>query len=120
MIDDKLKIQVKERHDIIHVPNGKFIYDFVAEHQNYTNYGLIFDVKRTNNITNYRYQVLYNSTTHFNSTERHSLSMRIVSIARGLDEAIGMYFFLYLFIKKIDQKFIQYLFKILLKYYIFN
>eukprot|EP00833_Pecoramyces_ruminatium_P015273 jgi/Orpsp1_1/1189305/evm.model.d7180000071000.1 len=85
---DKLKIEIKERHDIIHVPNGKFIYDFVAEHQNYTNYGLIFDIKKDNDLTNYRYQVLYNSTAHYNNTERHSLSMRIVSIARGLDEAI--------------------------------
>ncbi|KAG4092371.1 hypothetical protein H8356DRAFT_1050126 [Neocallimastix lanati (nom. inval.)] len=89
--NDKLKIQVKERHDVIHVPNGKFIYDYVAEHQNYTNYGLIFDIKNTNGVTNYRYQVLYNSTAHFNSTERHSLSMRIVSVARGLDEAIVKY-----------------------------
>eukprot|EP00833_Pecoramyces_ruminatium_P011735 jgi/Orpsp1_1/1185767/evm.model.c7180000095152.1 len=88
---DKLNIEVKERHDIIHVPNGKFIYDFVAEHQNYTNYGLIFDIKKDNDLTNYRYQVLYNSTAHYNNTERHSLSMRIVSIARGLDEAIVKY-----------------------------
>ncbi|OUM56699.1 hypothetical protein PIROE2DRAFT_18572, partial [Piromyces sp. E2] len=88
---NKLKVQIKERHDIIHVPNGKFIYDYVAEHQNTTNYGLIFDIKNTNGLTNYRYQVLYNSTTHFNSTERHSLSMRIASIARGLDEAIVKY-----------------------------
>jgi len=89
--NDKLKTEVKERHDIIHVPNGKFIYDYVAKHQNYTNYGLIFDIKNTTGVTNYRYQVLYNSTLHFNSTERHSLSMRIVSIARGLDEAIVKY-----------------------------
>ncbi|OUM56123.1 hypothetical protein PIROE2DRAFT_19417 [Piromyces sp. E2] len=88
---NKLKVQIKERHDIIHVPNGKFIYDYVAEHQNTTNYGVIFDIKNTNGLTNYRYQVLYNSTTHFNSTERHSLSMRIASIARGLDEAIVKY-----------------------------
>eukprot|EP00833_Pecoramyces_ruminatium_P003759 jgi/Orpsp1_1/1177791/evm.model.c7180000062857.1 len=88
---DKLNIEVKERHDIIHVPNGKFIYDFVAEHQNYTNYGLIFDIKKDKDLTNYRYQVLYNSTAHYNNTERHSLSMRIVSIARGLDEAIVKY-----------------------------
>ncbi|ORX75187.1 hypothetical protein BCR32DRAFT_225276 [Anaeromyces robustus] len=88
---DKLKIEIKEKHDIIHVPNSKFIYDYVATHQNYTNYGLIFDIKNTNGVTNYRYQVLYNSTNHYNSTERHSLSMRIVSVARGLDEAIAKY-----------------------------
>jgi len=89
--NDKLNLEIKEKHDIIHVPNGKFIYDYVAEHQNYTNYGLIFDIKNSNGVTNYRYQVLYNSTLHYNKTERHSLSMKIVSLTRGLDEAIVKY-----------------------------
>ncbi|ORX80160.1 hypothetical protein BCR32DRAFT_261302 [Anaeromyces robustus] len=87
--NDKLNIEVKEKHSIIHVPNGKFIYDYVAQHQNTTNYGLIFDIKNSNGTTNYRYQVLYNSTAHFNSTD--SLNTKIASLARGLDEAIVKY-----------------------------
>jgi len=87
--NDKLKIEVKERHNIVHVPNGKFIYDYVAEHNNSTNYGLIFDIKNSDGITNYRYQVLYNSTAHFNISD--SFSTKIVGVARGLDEAIVKY-----------------------------
>ncbi|ORX68901.1 P-loop containing nucleoside triphosphate hydrolase protein [Anaeromyces robustus] len=86
MKDDKLKYEIKERHNIIHVPNGDFIYNYVTEHQNSTRFGLVFDIKKDQGTTNYRYQVLYNSTANFNGTD--SYSTHIVSIARGIDEAI--------------------------------
>ncbi|ORX81187.1 hypothetical protein BCR32DRAFT_13526, partial [Anaeromyces robustus] len=64
--DDKLNYDIKERHDIIHVPNSDFIYNYVLNHQNKTNFGLVFDIKKDNDITNYRYQVWFNSTANYN------------------------------------------------------
>jgi len=88
--NDKLNYKINERHDIIHVPNGNFIYDYVTEHQNSTRYGVIFDVKKDKGVTNYRYQVLYNTTANFNQTTS-PYSLNLASLARGIDEAIVQY-----------------------------
>jgi len=86
---EHLNYDVKEKHDIIHVPNSDFMYNYVLNHQNITQYGIVFDVKRDNNLTNYRYQVWFNSTSNYNKTD--SYSSKIASIARGIDEAIVQY-----------------------------
>lgn len=86
---DKLNTDIKERHDIIHVPNSNFIHDYALNHQNITHYGIVFDIKQDNGITNYRYQVWYNSTLNFNKTD--SYSSNVASVARGIDEAIIQY-----------------------------
>jgi len=88
-IEDKLNTDIKERHDIIHVPNSNFIHDYALNHQNITHYGIVFDIKQDNGITNYRYQVWYNSTLNFNKTD--SYSSNVASVARGIDEAISKF-----------------------------
>lgn len=88
--DTKLNTEVKERHDIVHVPNSNFIYNYSLMHHNFTHFGVVFDIKReTNGATNFRYQVWYNATLHQNDTD--SFGSRVLSVARGLDEAIMTY-----------------------------
>jgi len=76
---DKLKYNVTKKYDIIHVPNSNFIYNYTLSHQNITNFGIVFDIKKDSDVTNYRYQVWHNSTFEFNST---------ITLSRGIDEAI--------------------------------
>jgi len=87
--NDKLDYNIEKRHDIVHVPNSGFIYNYALNHQNITNFGVVFDVKKEANITNYRYQVWFNSTLNYNKTD--VFGTRIASVARGIDEAIIKY-----------------------------
>jgi len=87
--NDKLNHDIKEKHDIIHVPNSDFMYNYVLNHQNKTNFGLIFDIKKDNTYTNYRYQIWFNSTTNYNQTD--SYNTVVAGLARGIDEAIVQY-----------------------------
>jgi len=75
-----LKFNVTKKYDIVHVPNSNFIYNYTFNHQNITNYGIVFDIKKDSDVTNYRYQIWHNATFEFNST---------VTISRGIDEAIS-------------------------------
>ncbi|ORX83600.1 hypothetical protein BCR32DRAFT_291916 [Anaeromyces robustus] len=84
--NDKLNFDIKERHNIIHVPNSDFIYNYSLNHQNITHFGIVFDIKNTTNTTNYRYQLWYNATLNYNSTD--PFGSRVASVARGMDEAI--------------------------------
>jgi len=83
---EKLNYEIKEKHDIIHVPNSNFIYNYALNHQNITNFGIVFDIAKENNITNYRYQLWYNSTLNYNKTD--PFGSRVASVSRGIDEAI--------------------------------
>jgi len=56
-------------------------------HQNITNFGIVFDIAKENNITNYRYQLWYNSTLNYNKTD--PFGSRVASVSRGIDEAIS-------------------------------
>ncbi|ORX83599.1 P-loop containing nucleoside triphosphate hydrolase protein, partial [Anaeromyces robustus] len=78
-----------KRHDLIHVPNSSFIYDYSLNNQNYTFFGVVFDIKKDNDVTNFRYQVWYNSTINYNQTD--PFGSRVSSVVRGLDEAIMTY-----------------------------
>ncbi|OUM61279.1 hypothetical protein PIROE2DRAFT_20971 [Piromyces sp. E2] len=83
---ENINTEVKEKHDVIHVPNSDFIYDYTLKHPNVTNYGVLFDVKRVNDLTNFRYQLWFNSTSNYNETD--SYSTNVAGVARGIDEAI--------------------------------
>ncbi|ORX44542.1 hypothetical protein BCR36DRAFT_334597 [Piromyces finnis] len=87
--ETKLSYTVTKRHDVIHVPNSNFMYDYALNHQNYTFFGVLFDIKKDNDITNYRYQIWYNSTLNKNQTD--TLGSRVLSVSRGIDEAIASY-----------------------------
>jgi len=76
-----------KRHDIVHVPNSNYMYNYALNHQNYTFFGVLFDIKKENDITNFRYQVWYNSTLNKNGTD--TFGSRVLSVARGIDEAIS-------------------------------
>lgn len=63
------------------------MYDYALKYQNYTFFGVLFDIKKDGDITNFRYQVWYNSTLNKNGTD--TFGSRVLSVARGIDEAIG-------------------------------
>ncbi|ORY28097.1 P-loop containing nucleoside triphosphate hydrolase protein [Neocallimastix californiae] len=87
--ESKLDYKVTKKLDVIHVPNSNFMYNFALTHQNYTHFGLLFDIKKDGDVTNYRYQVWYNSTLNKNGTD--TFGSRVISVARGIDEAIATY-----------------------------
>ncbi|ORX44545.1 hypothetical protein BCR36DRAFT_359698 [Piromyces finnis] len=87
--NDKLNYNIEKKYDVVHVPNSDFIYNYALNHQNITNFGIVFDVKKEANITNYRYQLWFNSTSNYNNTD--IFGSRLASVARGIDEAIIKY-----------------------------
>jgi len=70
------------------------MYNYALNNQNYTFFGVLFDIKKDNGITNYRYQIWYNSTLNYNATD--SFGSRVLSVARGIDEAIGNIYYFYI------------------------
>eukprot|EP00833_Pecoramyces_ruminatium_P014179 jgi/Orpsp1_1/1188211/evm.model.d7180000063235.1 len=84
--NDKLNYEVKEKHDIVHVPNSSFIYNYSLKHQNITHFGIVFDIVKNTNIINYRYQLWFNSSMNYNVSD--IFGTRVASISRGIDEAI--------------------------------
>jgi len=87
--EQDLNKKVDKRYDLVHVPNSNFMYNYALNNQNYTYFGVLFDIKKDNGITNYRYQIWYNSTLNYNATD--SFGSRVISVARGIDEAIATY-----------------------------
>ncbi|OUM58765.1 hypothetical protein PIROE2DRAFT_64203 [Piromyces sp. E2] len=81
--NDKLNYDIKEKHDIVHVPNSNFIYNYSLNHQNITNYGIVFDVLPT--------MVLYLMLKEKMILLIIVINSKVVSVARGIDEAIIRY-----------------------------
>jgi len=78
--NDKINFNITKKYDIIHVPNSNFIYNYTISHQNMTNYGVVFDIKKDSDVTNFRYQIWHNTTN-----ENYNVT---ATISRGIDEAI--------------------------------
>jgi hypothetical protein len=70
---------------MVSVPDGDFLYDYVAQNPNVTNWGITFS-KQTAPL-NIQYQIWYNSSRI--SDEEDIFSLQLLSFMRGIDEAIS-------------------------------
>lgn len=71
------------------VPSEEFIYDYLFENPNITQYAISFDIDDGGSSVNYRYDLWYNYTLVANGSDYYSA--QLLSTMRALDEAIILY-----------------------------
>ena len=70
---------------IVSIPSESFMYNFIVANQNVTNWGIIFN-ETTLPFRNIQYQIWFNSSRISNDEDIFSVQM--LSLMRGIDEAI--------------------------------
>jgi hypothetical protein len=74
---------------ISRIPSSDFLYDYILRHPNTTVFGVVFHMTETE-VVNVQYTIWYNSSTGI-FDEGDIYQRKMVSLMRGLDEAICKY-----------------------------